>query len=163
MTSRQWSTPLPLQRRTQSAEPALDLQAQIEAVEQRLIAREAWLKATTESLTQRAQVALTPKPWVLPAAGAGLVLWLGWRWWHRKKSMSYAPADVYANGHAIIPAPAPKQAFERIADLPWAGLTALGWPLAPAAWRERLSPADAVNVVSAVLSLGRRLFQRGDH
>ncbi len=144
---------------TNPTDTKLDLDAQIEVLQQRLIAREAWLKTTVESLGQRAQSAITPKPWVLPVAGAGLVLWLGWRWWRHKEPVRQGPVEVHANNtHAH----ADKHPVEKLADLPWVGLTALGWPLAPAAWRERLSPAGAVTVVSTAVSIGRLLFQRRD-
>jgi type VI protein secretion system component VasK len=67
-----------------------DLDAQIADLERRRVAREAWLGTAAASLTQRAQVALTPPPWVLPVAGVGAVLWLSWRWWHHK--IDSAPA-----------------------------------------------------------------------
>ena len=131
---------------------ALDLDTQIEQLEQRLVAREAWLRSTAESLTHRAQLAVTPKPWVLPVVGVGVVLWLGWRLWHRPE-----PARQV---RVALPANAAARPIDGLADLPWAGLTALTWPLVPAAWRSRLSPAAAATVVSTVLSIGRRLLRR---
>jgi hypothetical protein len=131
----------------------LDLDAQIEQLEQRLVEREAWVRSTAESLAHRARVAVTPKPWVLPVVGVGVVLWLGWRLWHRRDPGRHvnasAPASATGSSHR-----------GEIADLPWAGLTALGWPLMPLAWRERMSPAAATAVVGTVLSIGRRLFRR---
>jgi hypothetical protein len=130
----------------------LDLDTQIERLELRLVAREAWLRSTAGSLGQRAQLAVTPKPWVLPVVGAGVVLWLGWRWWHHRE-----PARHLGVG---IPAPVAGRPVDGLADLPWAGLTAVGWQLLPLAWRERVSPAAAATVVSTVLSIGRRLLRR---
>jgi len=130
----------------------LDLDTQIEQLEQRLVAREAWVRSTAESLAQRAQLAVTPRPWVLPVVGVGVVLWLGWRWGHRREPTRQVSVGVPANvaGRHV----------EGLADLPWAGLTALGWPLVPVPWRDRLSPAAAAAVVSTVLSIGRRLLRR---
>jgi len=130
----------------------LDLDTQIEQLEQRLVAREAWLRSTAESLAQRAQLAVTPKPWVVPVVGVGVVLWLGWRWWHRRD-----PAPRVSVG---VPANVVERHVDGLADLPWAGLTAMGWPLMPAALRGRVSPAAAAAVVSTVLAIGRRLFRR---
>lgn len=170
MTFKPVSTPHTLRQTTALADANLDLDAQIEATEQRLVAREAWLKASGEALTHRAQVALTPKRWVLPAVGAGVVLWLGWRLLRRQRSprpVQHVPVDHHTtlrfNTDAKETPVAVKPTAEKIADLPWAGLTAMAWPLAPAAWRERLSPAAAVTVVSTALSIGRRLFQRRVH
>ena len=130
----------------------LDLDTQIEQVEQRLVAREAWLRSTADSLGQRTQIALTPRPWVLPVVGVGVVLWLGWRWWHRREPVPRVSVSV--------PATVAERHDDGLADLPWAGLTAMGWPLMPAAWRGRVSPAAAAAVVSTVLSIGRRLSRR---
>ena len=130
----------------------LDLDAQIEQVEQRLMAREAWIRSTAESLGHRAQVAVTPKPWLLPAVGAGVVLWLGWRWWHRREPARETRFEV--------PTIAQARHSDGLVDLPWAGLTSLAWPMVPEAWRGRLSPAAAATVVSTVLSVARRLFRR---
>lgn len=138
-----------------SASPAIDvdLDTQIELVEQRLVAREAWLRSTAEELAQRAQHAVTPKPWVVPVVAAGVVLWLGWRWWHRKRPTLQGPAFVPATVEDRLQ-------VGGLVDLPWAGLTSLGWPLLPASWRGRLSPAAAAAVVSTIMSIGRRLLRR---
>lgn len=130
----------------------LDLDTRIEQLEQRLVAREAWLRSTAESLAQRAQRAATPRPWVLPVVGVGVVLWLGWRGRHRREPTRQVNVGVPAN--------VAERHVEGLADLPWAGLAALGWPLAPAPWRERLSPAAAAAVVSTALSIGRLLLRR---
>ncbi|MDO9599220.1 MAG: hypothetical protein Q7J47_16000 [Azoarcus sp.] len=129
-----------------------DLDTQIEQLEQRLVAREAWVRSTAESLAQSAKRAVTPRPWVLPVAGVGVVMWLGWRWSHRPDPARLVSVEVPANvaGHDV----------DGLADLPWAGLTAVGWPLVPEAWRGNLSPAAAATVVSTVLSIGRRLLRR---
>lgn len=131
----------------------LDLDTQIEQLEQRLVAREAWLRSTAESLAQRAQLAVTPKPWVLPAVCVGVVLWLAWRSRHRQQE----PTRQVGDG---VPANVAGRHVEGLADLPWAGLTALGWPLVPVPMQERLSPAAAAAVVSTALSIGRRLLRR---
>lgn len=130
----------------------LDLDTRIEQLEQRLVAREARLRSSAESLAQRAQQAVTPKPWMLAVVGASVVLWLGWRWRQRRVPVRQVSADVPAN--------VADRHVDVIADLPWAGLTALAWPLAPVTWQDRLSPAAAATVVSTVLSIGRRLFRR---
>ena len=154
MTPKQLPASQPMRSGTPTALPVagLDLDTQIEQLEQRLVAREAWLQSAAESLAHRAQLAVTPKPWMLPVAGVGVVLWLGWRLWHRPEPTRRVSIDA--------PAKVAERPIDGIADLPWAGLAALGWPLAPVAWRERLSPAAAATVVSTVLSIGRRLLRR---
>lgn len=131
---------------------AADLDTQIEQLEQRLVAREVWLRSTAESLARRTKLAVTPKPWVLPVVGAGVVLWLGWRWWHRRDSARPVSVDPAAL--------ATGRRMDGLAGLPWAGLTSLGWPLVPVAWRGRLSPAAAAAVISTVVSVARRLLRR---
>ena len=152
MTPNALPTSQPMRPRAPTAVVGLDLDTQIEQLEQRLVAREAWLRSTAESLAQRAQLAVTPKPWVVPVAGVGVVLWLGWRWWHRRDPTPQVSVGVPAN---VV-----ERHVDGLADLPWAGLTAMGWPLIPAAWRGRASPAAAAAVVSTVLAIGRRLFRR---
>lgn len=139
----------------QDPKPAahLDLDQQIDRLEQQLVAREAWIRTATGALTERAQVAATPQPWLLPVLGAGVVLWLGWRWWHRAEP---ARPDALT----LPAAPQPQPPAGGLVDLPWAGLTALAWPLAPPAWRTRISPAAAAAGVSTLLSVARRLLHR---
>jgi len=150
--------PLPRAQSTRSSAPAavpvadLDLDTQIEQLEQRLVAREAWLRSTAESLAHRTQHAVTPKPWVLPVVGAGVVLWLGWRWWRRRDPARQVRVDATASVAV--------RRAEGLTDLPWAGLTSLAWPLVPVTWRGRLSPAAAAAVVSTVISIARRLLHR---
>ena len=131
-----------------------DPDAQIKQVEQRLVAREAWVRYTAESLVQRAQQAVTPKSWVLPVLGGAAVLWLGWRWWHRHTRA--APAS------AALPVDAPSHHPDALAVMPLAGLVALGWPLLPATWRARFTPAAAKAAVSYGLLILRRLVGRRD-
>ena len=153
MTSNHAPGSQPTRPRAQTKLVVADLDTQIEQLERRLIDREAWLQSTAESLVDRAKLAVTPKPWVLPMVGVGVVLWLGWRLWRRRDPERHV---VRVN----IPATVAEHHREGLVDLPWAGLTALGWPLVPVSWRERLSPAGAAAIVSSVLSIGRRLLRR---
>ena len=131
---------------------AIDLDTQIEQLEQRLVAREARLRFAAQSLAQRAQKAVAPRPWLLPTLCGGAALWLGWRWLRHRSP----PLPV----NAAVPVHAPVHRGDVVADLPWAGLVALGWPLLPMTWRRRFSPATATAVVSAGLSIVRRLLGR---
>lgn len=141
---------------SQDNKPAthLDLDQQIDRLERQLVAREAWIRDAASALTQRAQVAATPQPWLLPVLGAGVVLWLGWRWWHRAE-----PARPVVQALPAAPE-AQHPVSGGLVDLPWAGLTALAWPLVPLAWRTRISPAAAAAGVSTLLSVARRLLRR---
>lgn len=149
------ATPPPHPRAPTPSPPVpLDLDTQIEQLELRLVAREAWLRSTAQSLGQRAQQAVAARSWVLPILGGGAVLWLGWRWWHRR-----TPAQPVV---AALPVNAAVHGRDRLADLPWASLVALGWPLLPMTWRGRFSPATATAVLSTGLSIvwwlvGRRV------
>ena len=139
-------------RVSQAPAGQLDLDARIEQLEQRLIAREAWVRSTARSLGQRAQHAVTPTPWLLPLVGGAAVLWLGWRWWRRRTP---APQAV-----AALPVDAPLHRPDGFAALPWAGLVALAWPLLPIAWRSRFSPPAVTAAVSTGLLIVRRLVGR---
>lgn len=152
-------TPSPVaavQHKHPSSMPAMaaaaDLDTQIEQLEQRLVAREAWLRATAESLAHRTKLAVTPKPWVLPAVGAGVVLWLGWRWWHRQHPARQAV-------HRAAP-PVREPHVDGPVSLPWAAMTAFAWPMVPVAWRARVSPAAATAIASTVVSVASRLLRR---
>ena len=112
-----------------AAEP-LDLDRQIDLIEQRLIDREDWMRATALSLGERAQQAVKPRPWWLPVLGGVAVLWLGWRWAHRRSGGSTASA--------ALPAVVANHRPSGLAAVPWGGLAALGWPLLPIAWRARV-------------------------
>jgi hypothetical protein len=132
--------------------PTVDLDSQIEQLERRLVEREAWLRSSAQSLAQRAQQAVAPRAWLLPALCGGAALWLGWRWLHHRSPA--LPVRVALPVHVTV------RRGELLADLPWAGLVALGWPLLPMAWRARFSPATATAVASTGLSIVRRLFGR---
>jgi TRAP-type C4-dicarboxylate transport system permease small subunit len=146
--------PQPMRPSAPTALPVvdLDLDTRIDQLEQRLVAREAWIRSTADSLRQSTRLAVTPRPWALPLVGAGMVVWLGWRWWHRR-----GPARPASVG---VPATASGRHVPGRADLPWAGLMALAWPLVPASWRGRFSPAAAAAIVSTLLTIGRQLFRR---
>lgn len=149
------------------ANPELDLDAQIDRVEQRLVAREAWVRATTAALAQRAQAAATLAPWLLPAAGGAAVLWLAWRW-RRRPGPAHGPMARPQTQQRALPGsaagevtgPGGRHIADGQANVPWAGLTTLAWLLAPAKWQQRMGPAAASTVVSTLLSVGRRLLRR---
>ena len=144
--------PLPSRQVPQVPQVPLDLDAQIEQIEQRLVAREAWVRSTAQSLSQRAQRGVKSRSWWLPILGGGALLWLGWRWWHRR-----SPTPPVS---AALPVDAAVHRPDGLATLPWAGLVALGWPLLPMAWRRRFSPAAATAIVSTGLLIVRRLLGR---
>ena len=154
MTAHDLTLTQPTHSRAPTPSPVvpLDLETQIERLEQRLVARESWVRSSAQSLGERAKQGVTPSSWVLPVLGVGAVLWLGWRRWHRHNPAlpvgSTLPVNVAA--HRV----------DRLADLPWAGLLELGWPLLPTAWRGRFSPAAATAATSALVSIARRLFGR---
>lgn len=133
----------------------LDLDAQIELLEQRLVAREAWVLSTSQALVQRAQQAVTPRSWWLPALGGPVALWLGWRWWRGR-----SPARPSRPSRPALPVDSAVPRADGLASLPWAGLVALAWPLLPSAWRTRVSPAAATAAVSSALVIARRLVGR---
>ena len=116
MSSNHWPRSQTMHPSAPTTVIGLDLDAQIEQIEQRLIARETWLRSTAEALAQRAQSAVTPRPWVLPVVGSVVVLWLGWRLWHRRDRcpQRQVSVEISENGAG--------RQDDMFADLPWGGL-----------------------------------------
>lgn len=121
----------------------LDLDARILRAEHRLIAREERLRQGIDALGQRVRQSVRPWRHALPAVAAALgmsaLVALGLRWqrrgalWHKAAKATPSPdaaATAYDGG------------------IPWVRLLALGWPMLPAAWRSKLSPATASTLVA---------------
>jgi apolipoprotein D and lipocalin family protein len=129
-----------------------DLDTRILLVEQRLIAREEALRVDIETVGQRVRQKLHVGRRALPAIGlsvtaaaVGAVVW--WKWSHPSRPA----ASPQARGSS------PDSG--RPAELPWVRLVALAWPMLPAAWRSRVSPATA----STLAALGLPLIERMLH
>lgn len=110
-----------------------DLDARIERVEQRLMAREQRLRDGASRLRHSWRRALRPARALLPAGGLalGLVGSLAWRVLRGRPK----------------PAPSPQAASPR---LPWSRLLMLALPLLPARWRERPGVVAATGLLTAV-------------
>ena len=114
--------------------PETRLDQRIREVEARLVAREQALDDGVRRLHARVKHSFEPGRLATGAAGMALaVAALGlWAW--RRRRARPAPAVAAAGDPAGSP-PA--------GGMPWAHLAALAWPMLPAAWRARLSPATA--------------------
>lgn len=110
-----------------------DLDARIERVEQRLMAREQRLRDGASSLRHLWRRSLRPARALLPAGGLALGL-LG------------SLALRALRGRAK-PAPAPQAASS---PLPWSRVLMLALPLLPARWRERPGVVAATGLLTAV-------------
>jgi apolipoprotein D and lipocalin family protein len=148
--------PLPASLPRAEAPPPVDLDDRILEVEQRLIAREAQLRRGVAALGQQLHTALQPRRLVRPAMVAALALGLllG-RPWRRRGAP--APAQPQPHGAAPVVRPA---LIALLAGLPWARLLGQAWPLLPARWRGRVSPATAASVLRMGLPLLEHLFAR---
>jgi len=124
-----------------------DLDARILRVEQRLVAREERLRRGIDGLGLRMRRTLRPWRRALPALGLTLAVsslgLLAW-WWHRRGPPGQRVADAAAR-HAA------DTAGQGGGGIPWVRLVALGWPMLPAAWRARISPATASTLVAVGL------------
>jgi apolipoprotein D and lipocalin family protein len=139
-------------------EAGMDLDARIQWAEQRVIARDERLRSRVSSLTQRARQALRPARLVAPALGGAvglLALW-GLLRGRRRTALAAEPrADRYAR--SVRSGRSPASAVGRV---PWVRLLGLGWPLLPAAWRARVSPATASTLITLGLPLAERLLSK---
>jgi apolipoprotein D and lipocalin family protein len=133
---------------------AAGLDARILQVEQRLIAREQAMRVHVETIGQRLRQKVRAGRQALPliglAAAASALVALVW-WTLRRRSQPAGPAQHHA-GHAVDTA-------GRHGELPWVRLAALAWPMLPAAWRSRISPATASTLAAVGLPLVERLLQ----
>jgi apolipoprotein D and lipocalin family protein len=125
-----------------AVEGAGDLDARIRAAELRVIARDEQVRAQARALFERARGWLSARRLLLPLAGGAAALWLS----RRRAQTPMGRIDAAHRPAQARPA------------LPWTQLLALAWPLLPAAWRSRVSPATAAALASLALPLlGRRL------
>lgn len=134
---------------TQARPEHAELDDRILEVEQRLIAREQRLRRGMSQLTRRVRRATQPSRLLLPAGGAlfgGLLLWM----WRGRSAAAHTTGRVQAAASG--------QHRGSSAEAPWVSLIALAWPLVPARWRTRISPATASTLVAIGLPLAQGLL-----
>jgi len=121
----------------------VDIDQRILEVEQRLMAREERWRRGVDSLTSRVRQVAAPGRLLVPIGGAlfGAVLLRSWRRGGAARATS--PVISAASG----------QHRGGNAEAPWISLIALAWPLVPARWRTRVSPATASTLVAIGLPL----------
>ncbi|OGB13758.1 MAG: hypothetical protein A2W72_05320 [Burkholderiales bacterium RIFCSPLOWO2_12_67_14] len=118
-----------------------ELDQRIHEAERRLIAREDGLHRRVRRLRQRARG--EPRRLLGPVAAA-LATLFGLFWLRRSRRRPSAHArGTPAQTHSAA----------------WTHCVGLAWPLLPAWWRSRLSPAAAITLVSLVAPLLARLFR----
>lgn len=141
---------MPATQATLSRPEVAELDEQILAVEQRLIAREERLRRGMAALTGRVRRATEPTRVLLPV-GAALLGALFWRLWRGRGASA-------ARGTGPLQSAASGQHRGSSAEAPWISLIALAWPLVPARWRRRISPATASTLVAIGLPLAQGLL-----
>lgn len=126
----------------------VDLDARILRVEQRLIARQQKLCRGVAILSGQLHQALSPKRLLLPAAGTLLGVAALLSLLRRPLRLPAMPADSAGSAR---PAGMP-------VEIPWVRMLGLAWPMLPARWRNRVSPATASSLVTLGLPLLERLL-----
>jgi apolipoprotein D and lipocalin family protein len=122
-----------------------DIEARIAIAESRLLEREARMQRNWATFTARAKRATQPPKLFSPMV-MGPALGLIGLWLLRGRRNTYRPP---------LGAAASGAARGSSAEAPWISLIALAWPLLPARYRSRISPATA----SAMVALGLPLAQ----
>lgn len=136
-----------------------DLDARIRAAELRLIAREEDLQRRLEGLAARVREAARPRRLLVPALGvlaAGAALWWVLR---RLRPALHEVLPVHAPAHGAGRPGGRHEGRHEGAELPWASLLALAWPMLPAPWRARVSPTTATTLIGVGLPIVQRLFE----
>ena len=128
---------------------ATQLDDRILQVEQRLIAREERLRRNIADLSGRIRRAAEPKRVLLPLGGALLGV-IALKLWRNRGGGARATSPVYTAASG--------QHRGSSAEAPWVSLLALAWPLVPARWRSRISPATASTLVAIGLPLAQGLL-----
>ncbi len=134
----------------------LDLDTRIRLAEQRLITREEQLRSKLSALVKRVEHAVRPRRLLVPALGGALALLAAWWLWRhgapRRAGAAFGAQHQqhHQQQHQHAPPGGPL----------WLRLLPFVWPLVPARWRGKISPATATAVVSVGLPLAERLLGR---
>lgn len=145
------TSPVPASLRRAEAEDG-DLDARILQAEQRLIAREENLHRRWAAARQRVQRRWKPGRLLLPlsiSVGLGVLGWL-------RRGRRTAPAAPAASS---TPNPPLQAAASGPGGLPWLQLVGMVWPLLPATWRQRVSPATLNMLLNVGLPLAENLLR----
>jgi apolipoprotein D and lipocalin family protein len=132
-----------------------DLDADILAAERRVVEADERLRAQVHALTQRARRPVAPRGSMMAAVAIGAIGLLGWALTRRRAPR---PAQPAMPRHGV-----PHREARAPTTLPWTQLLALAWPLVPATWRARVSPATAAGLASLALPLLGRVLGADEH
>lgn len=140
-----------------SPEP-VDLDAQIRAAEQAVIERDARIARSIRALGQQARDTVPRRETAVLAAAGAAALGVGALVFRSRRSHDGRYRDrrsergLWRRESRVV---------ESAPRFPWAGLIPLMWPLLPARWRSRVSPATATAVAGFIATrLGSRLRTR---
>lgn len=153
MTASTHPLPAPPSRAEATETSGLSLDERIRAVEERLVEREHGLRRSAHALRQGVQRAVQPWRAALPVAAGAAAALLWWLWRGRRPQTLRTAArasTVDASGAGDAGA----------SGVPWVRMLALAWPLLPAAWRSRVSPALASTLVGFGLPVVESLLRR---
>ena len=131
-------------------EDEIDLDTRISIAEQQLIAREQRLFTQVQGLSARARQAAQPRALLLKLAGVAMA-GAGLVWALRRGGGRNPPQDQ--RGPLVPAAPGgPPQLL--------LSLLPMAWPMLPARWRDRISPATAATLLGVAVPLIQRLMAR---
>ena len=146
-------TPSPPSPRTaplpRPADPEADLAEQIAQAELRLVAREERLHRRFDSISARVRDTIAQRRWMMSAAALATASLTAF-WLVRRRQTAPALGNDHLSRHE----------GQWWNSLPWASIVVFLWPILPARWRDKLSPATASTAISTVMPFLRRLMAR---
>jgi apolipoprotein D and lipocalin family protein len=127
-----------------------NLDADILAAERRVVEADQRLRTRVHAVSERVRRPALPRGSLMAALALATIGVFGWALTRRRGPRADMAAMSRRDGS--------HQQARTPTTLPWTQLLALAWPLVPAAWRARVSPATAAGLASLALPLLGRVL-----